>query len=71
MNENLTFFLLKDIILKNRNLNKNHITRQLLIVLVSALGIGLTLTPATSGINPDLLKGTAWLFRGILSLLLT
>ena len=40
-------------------------TGQLLIVLMSALGIGLALTPATSGINPGLFKGGAWLFRGI------
>jgi len=40
-------------------------TSQLLIVLMSALGIGLGLTPATSGINPGLFKGVAWLFRGI------
>ena len=40
-------------------------TSQLLIVLMSALGIGLAVTPATSGINPGLFKGTAWLFRGI------
>jgi hypothetical protein len=42
-------------------------TSQLLIVLMSALGIGLTVTPAISSINPGLLKGAAWLFRGIVS----
>jgi hypothetical protein len=40
-------------------------TSQLLIILMSALGIGLAITPATSGINPGLFKGAAWLFRGI------
>ena len=68
MNEKLAFFLFKSIILKNINLNKNnknYMTSQLLIVLMSALGIGLAVTPATSGINPGLFKGTAWLFRGI------
>ena len=45
-------------------------TKQLLIVLMSALGIGLALTPATSGINPGLLKGSTWLFSGIVSRLL-
>jgi len=39
---------------------------QLLILLMSALGIGLAVTPATSGINPGLLKGAAWLCRGII-----
>ena len=38
---------------------------QLLIVLMSALGIGLAVNPATSEINPGLFKGVAWLFRGI------
>ena len=41
-------------------------TSQLLILLMSALGIGLAVTPATSGINPGLFKGAAWLFRGII-----
>lgn len=40
-------------------------TSQLLIVLMSALGIGLAVTPATSGINPGLFKGAAWLFGTI------
>jgi len=40
-------------------------TDQLLIILMSALGIGLAVIPATSGINPGLLKGATWLFRGI------
>lgn len=39
---------------------------QLLIVLMSALGISLAVTPATSEINPGLFKGAAWLFRGII-----
>ena len=43
---------------------------QLLIVLMSALGIGLAVTPVTSGINPGLLKGTGWLIRGIIFRLL-
>lgn len=40
-------------------------TNPLLIVLMSALKIGLAVTSATSWINPGLLKGGAWLFRGI------
>lgn len=40
-------------------------TSQLLIVLMSALGIGLAVAPATSGINPGLFKGAAWLLREI------
>lgn len=40
-------------------------TGQLLIVLMSALGIGLALNPATNSVNPGLLKGGSWLFRGI------
>lgn len=40
-------------------------TDRLLIVLMSALGIGLAVTPATSGVNPGLFKGATWLFRGI------
>ena len=39
---------------------------QLLIVLMSALGVGLAVNPATSGINPGLFKGATWLFRGII-----
>ena len=39
---------------------------QLLIVLMSALGIGLAVNPATSGINPGLFKGATWLFHGII-----
>lgn len=42
-------------------------TNQLLILLMSTLGIGLAITPVTSNINPGLLKGAAWLFRGIVS----
>jgi hypothetical protein len=42
---NIKFFIISDM------------TKQLLIVLMSALGIGLALNPATSGINPGLLKG--------------
>lgn len=38
---------------------------QLLIVVMSAIGIGLALNPATSSINPGLFKGASWLFRGI------
>lgn len=45
-------------------------TNQLLIILMSALGIGLAVTPATSGINPGLFKAAAWLFRGIVFRLL-
>ena len=57
-------------ILKNINLNKNYMTSQLLIVLMTVLGIGLAVTPATSGINPGLFKGATWLFRGIVFRLL-
>ena len=39
---------------------------RLLIVLMSSLGIGLAVNPATSGINPGLFKGATWLFRGII-----
>jgi len=45
-------------------------TKQLLIVLMSALGISLTLIPSTSGINPGLFKGFTWFLSGILSRLL-
>ena len=45
-------------------------TSQLLIVLMSALGIGLAVNPVTSAINPGLVKGAAWLFRGIVFRLL-
>ena len=45
-------------------------TGQLLIVLMSALGIGLAVNPATSGINTGLFKATTWLFRGIIFRLL-
>ena len=45
-------------------------TDQLLIVLMSALGIGLAVNPITSGINPGLFKGATWLFRGIVFRLL-
>ena len=43
---------------------------QILILLMSMLGIGLALNPATDRINPGLLKGATWLFRGIISKLL-
>jgi hypothetical protein len=45
-------------------------SERLLIILMSALGIGLAINPYTSGINPGLLKGTAWLFAGIVSKLI-
>ena len=45
-------------------------TGQLLILLMSALGIGLAINPTTSSINPGLFKGAAWLFRGIVFKLL-
>ena len=41
--------------------------KQLLIVLMSGLGIGLAVTPAINGINPGLFKGATWLFRGIIT----
>ena len=37
---------------------------------MSALGIGLAVNPATSGINTGLFKATTWLFRGIIFRLL-
>jgi hypothetical protein len=40
----------------------------LLIVLMSAVGISLALNPITNKINPGLLKGGTWLFRGIIGL---
>ena len=40
-------------------------TNQLLILLMSALGIVLAVNPTTSAINPGLFKGATWLFRGI------
>lgn len=40
---------------------------QLLILLMSVLGVSLAVIPATSRINPGLFKGAAWLFRGIIS----
>ena len=40
-------------------------TNQLLIVLMSALRIGLAVNPTTSEINPGLFKGATWLFSGI------
>ena len=43
---------------------------QLLILLMTALGIGLAVNPATSAINPGLFKGVTWLFRGIVLKLL-
>ena len=45
-------------------------TSQLLIVLMSALGIGLAAIPGTSDISPGLFKGATWLFRGIVFRLL-
>ena len=50
--------------------NKKLMTGQLLIVLMSALGIGLAVNPATSGINSGLFKSATWLFRGIVFRLL-
>jgi hypothetical protein len=32
---------------------------------MSAIGIGLAINPVTNVINPNLLKGTTWLFAGI------
>ena len=40
---------------------------QLMILLMASLGIGLAITPATSGVNPGLMKGAAWLLSGLLS----
>ena len=45
-------------------------TVQVLMLLMSALGIGLAVNPATSGINPGLFKSATWLFRGIVFRLL-
>ncbi len=41
-------------------------TSQLLILLMSVLGIGLAVNPATTKISPALFKGATWLFRGII-----
>ena len=38
---------------------------QLLLLFMSAFGIGLALTPITSGLDPRLVKGAAWFLRGI------
>ena len=43
---------------------------KILIVAMSALGIGLSINPYTGSINPGLFKGAAWLFSGIISKLL-
>ena len=43
---------------------------RILIIVMSALGIGLAINPYTDSINPRLFKGTAWLFSGIISKLL-
>ena len=40
---------------------------KLLILLMSALGIGLAINPYTNSINPGLFKGTTWLVSGIIS----
>ena len=40
---------------------------RLLLLLMSALGIGLAINPYTNKINPGLFKGAAWLFSGIVS----
>ena len=40
-------------------------TGQLLIVLMSALGIGLAVNPTINAINPSLFKGATRLFRGV------
>jgi hypothetical protein len=44
--------------------------KQSLIILMSALGIGLGLNPVTNNMNPGLVKGSAWLISGIISRLL-
>jgi hypothetical protein len=47
-----------------------HIANQLLMVVMSAVGVGLAFNPATNGINTGLFKGYTWLFSGIVSQLL-
>jgi len=43
---------------------------RILIVVMSSLGIGMALNPYTNKINPGLVKGTAWLFSGLVANLL-
>lgn len=45
-------------------------TGQLLIILISALKIGLAVNPSTREINSGLFKDATWLFRGIIFRLL-
>lgn len=42
---------------------------QLLIVLMSALGIGLGINPATNGVNSRLFKSATWFFHGIIKII--
>ena len=49
---------------------KKNMRNQLLIIFMSAFGVALALNPATNGINPGLLKGAGWAFRGIIFRLL-
>jgi hypothetical protein len=44
-------------------------TKILLMIAVSGLGIGLAVNPATTIINPYLFKGTGWFLSGILRML--
>lgn len=40
--------------------------QELLLLFMSALGIGLGLNPITNKINSGLFKGSTWLVRGII-----
>jgi hypothetical protein len=40
---------------------------RILIIVMSALGIGLAINPYTGRINAGLFKGTAWLVSGLIS----
>jgi len=43
---------------------------QVLIVVMTTIGIGLGLNPIINKINPRLLKGSTWLLSGIVSKLI-
>jgi hypothetical protein len=43
---------------------------RLLMVLMTALGVGLALNPVAGKINPNLFKASTWLFSGIIFRLL-
>jgi hypothetical protein len=71
LNEKVVFFIFLLYYFEKYIFQKEKLmTGQLLIVVMAALGIGLAVNPATSGINPGLFKGATWLFRGIVFRLL-